>query len=203
MPLPNCLPRAKLGSCIGRLEADSLRSVERALRSSSPNQFASDFEGLVGYQAFADEKAAHIDGVVAEGKYGIAFHLEKPDATFPYLLTLHAVRPTCKSAGDSYVDTWLPCGAGPFKLEPGGWVPGTSLRLVRHTGYFRAGLPYLDAVEWSFNMQEPAQRMRLERGELDFDVNRRAASDIQGLARKLNLLDEKIDDVGNLLRGRK
>jgi CRP/FNR family cyclic AMP-dependent transcriptional regulator len=41
------------------------------------------------------------------------------------------------------------------------------------------------------------------RGELDFDVNRRAASDIQGLARKLNLLDEKIDDVGNLLRGRK
>jgi CRP/FNR family transcriptional regulator, cyclic AMP receptor protein len=40
------------------------------------------------------------------------------------------------------------------------------------------------------------------RGELDFDVNRRAASDIQGLARKLNLLDEKIDDVANLLRGR-
>jgi uncharacterized membrane protein len=38
------------------------------------------------------------------------------------------------------------------------------------------------------------------RGELDFDVNRRAASDIQGLARKLNLLDEKIDDVAGLLR---
>jgi CRP/FNR family cyclic AMP-dependent transcriptional regulator len=29
------------------------------------------------------------------------------------------------------------------------------------------------------------------RGELDFDVNRRAASDIQGLARKLNLLDDE------------
>ena len=40
------------------------------------------------------------------------------------------------------------------------------------------------------------------RGELDFDVNRRAASDIQGLARKLNLLDEKIDDVSELLRSR-
>jgi uncharacterized membrane protein len=40
------------------------------------------------------------------------------------------------------------------------------------------------------------------RGELDFDVNRRAASDIQGLARKLNLLDEKVDDVANLLRER-
>jgi uncharacterized membrane protein len=38
------------------------------------------------------------------------------------------------------------------------------------------------------------------RGELDFDVNRRAASDIQGLSRKLNLLDEKIDDAIELLR---
>jgi CRP/FNR family transcriptional regulator, cyclic AMP receptor protein len=38
------------------------------------------------------------------------------------------------------------------------------------------------------------------RGELDFDVNRRAASDIQGLARKINLLDDKIDDIGALLR---
>ncbi len=38
------------------------------------------------------------------------------------------------------------------------------------------------------------------RGELDFDVNRRAASDIQGLARKLNLLDDKMDDLGLLLR---
>jgi hypothetical protein len=38
------------------------------------------------------------------------------------------------------------------------------------------------------------------RGELDFDVNRRAASDIQGLARKLNLLDDKMDDIGAMLR---
>jgi CRP/FNR family cyclic AMP-dependent transcriptional regulator len=40
------------------------------------------------------------------------------------------------------------------------------------------------------------------RGELDFEVNRRAESEIQGLARKMNLLDEKIDDVVNLLRKR-
>jgi uncharacterized membrane protein len=37
------------------------------------------------------------------------------------------------------------------------------------------------------------------RGELDFEVNRRAESAIQGLVRKMNLLDEKIDDVVNLL----
>jgi CRP/FNR family cyclic AMP-dependent transcriptional regulator len=39
------------------------------------------------------------------------------------------------------------------------------------------------------------------RSELDYDVNRRAATDIQGLARKLNLLGEKIGDVEDLIRG--
>jgi uncharacterized membrane protein len=49
----------------------------------------------------------------------------------------------------------------------------------------------------SQNRQDTKDRLR---GELDFDVNRRAESEIQGLARKLNLLDEKVDDLGNLLR---
>jgi uncharacterized membrane protein len=52
-------------------------------------------------------------------------------------------------------------------------------------------------IMMSQNRQDTKDRLR---GELDFDVNRRAASDIQGLARKLNLLDDKIDDLGALLR---
>ena len=55
-------------------------------------------------------------------------------------------------------------------------------------------------IMMSQNRQDTKDRLR---GELDFDVNRRAASDIQGLSRKLNLLDEKMDDVGNLLRAGK
>jgi CRP/FNR family transcriptional regulator, cyclic AMP receptor protein len=53
-------------------------------------------------------------------------------------------------------------------------------------------------IMMSQNRQDTKDRLR---GELDFDVNRRAASDIQGLSRKLNLLDEKMDDVSKLLRG--
>jgi uncharacterized membrane protein len=52
-------------------------------------------------------------------------------------------------------------------------------------------------IMMSQNRQDTKDRLR---GELDFDVNRRAASDIQGLARKLNMLDDKIDDIGALLR---
>jgi CRP/FNR family transcriptional regulator, cyclic AMP receptor protein len=52
-------------------------------------------------------------------------------------------------------------------------------------------------IMMSQNRQDTKDRLR---GELDFDVNRRSASDIQGLARKINLLDDKIDDIGALLR---
>src|SRR5262249_51486927 len=47
------------------------------------------------------------------------------------------------------------------------------------------------------NRQDTKDRLR---GELDYDVNRRAASDIQGLARKLNMLGEKVGDIEDLLR---
>jgi CRP/FNR family transcriptional regulator, cyclic AMP receptor protein len=52
-------------------------------------------------------------------------------------------------------------------------------------------------IMMSQNRQDTKDRLR---GELDFDVNRRAESEIQGVARKLNLLGEKIDDVEELLR---
>jgi len=54
-------------------------------------------------------------------------------------------------------------------------------------------------IMMSQNRQDTKDRLR---GELDFDVNRRAESEIQGLARKLNLLDEKIDDIADALRVR-
>ncbi|MGH9496467.1 MAG: DUF1003 domain-containing protein [Candidatus Sulfotelmatobacter sp.] len=52
-------------------------------------------------------------------------------------------------------------------------------------------------IMMSQNRQDTKDRLR---GELDFDVNKRAAADIQGLARKLNLLGEKMGDVEDLLR---
>ena len=54
-------------------------------------------------------------------------------------------------------------------------------------------------IMMSQNRQDTKDRLR---GELDFDVNRRAEAEIQGLARKLNLLGEKMGDVEEMLRGR-
>jgi len=52
-------------------------------------------------------------------------------------------------------------------------------------------------IMMSQNRQDTKDRLR---SELDYEVNRRAAADIQGLSRKINLLGDKIGDVEDLLR---
>lgn len=52
-------------------------------------------------------------------------------------------------------------------------------------------------IMMSQNRQDTKDRLR---GELDYEVNRRAETEIQGLARKLNSLDDKVDDLLTLLR---
>jgi uncharacterized membrane protein len=52
-------------------------------------------------------------------------------------------------------------------------------------------------IMMSQNRQDTKDRLR---GELDYDVNRRAASEIQGLARKLNLIIDKIGDLDDSVR---
>jgi uncharacterized membrane protein len=54
-------------------------------------------------------------------------------------------------------------------------------------------------IMMSQNRQDQRDRLR---GELDFDVNRRSESEIQGLSRKLNSMDEKLADLEELLRGK-
>jgi CRP/FNR family transcriptional regulator, cyclic AMP receptor protein len=52
-------------------------------------------------------------------------------------------------------------------------------------------------IMMSQNRQDKKDRVR---SELDYDVNRRAESEIQGLARKLNVMNEKIGDIEELLK---
>lgn len=52
-------------------------------------------------------------------------------------------------------------------------------------------------IMMSQNRQDAKDRVR---SELDFDVNRRAESEIQGLAQKLNLLNDKVGDLEDLIR---
>src|SRR6185369_17418781 len=52
-------------------------------------------------------------------------------------------------------------------------------------------------IMMSQNRQDKKDRLR---SEMDYDVNRRAESEIQGLAHKINLLGEKLSDMEDSLR---
>jgi len=54
-------------------------------------------------------------------------------------------------------------------------------------------------IMMSQNRQDTRDRLR---GELDYEVNRRAESEIQGLANKLNHIGDKVADIEDLLRAR-
>jgi len=53
-------------------------------------------------------------------------------------------------------------------------------------------------IMMSQNRQDQKDRVR---SELDFDVNRRSEAEIQGLARKVNFINDKLEDLEDLLRG--
>ena len=54
-------------------------------------------------------------------------------------------------------------------------------------------------IMMSQNRQDTKDRVR---GELDFQVNRRAEAEVQSLSSKLNMLAEKMDDIEDLVRGK-
>ena len=52
-------------------------------------------------------------------------------------------------------------------------------------------------IMMSQNRQDTKDRLR---GELDYEVNRRAEKEIQSVTQKINMLDDKMDDIAELLR---
>jgi CRP/FNR family cyclic AMP-dependent transcriptional regulator len=83
-------------------------------------------------------------------------------------------------------------------LGPKSWDPYPFILL----NLFLSMLASIQApvIMMSQNRQDAKDRMR---GELDYDVNRRAEAEIQALSGKLNRLADKLDDVEELLRERK
>ena len=91
------------------------------------------------------------------------------------------------------VYTWINVAIGPRSWDP---YPFILLNL------FLSMLAALQApvIMMSQNRQDTKDRLR---SELDYEVNRRSESEIQGLARKLNQIGDRLDDMEELLTRRR
>ena len=131
--------------------------------ASTSTAFLSIVRGATAYQAGASDR---VTGIVVEGPLSLRFDLEHYDAAFVSSLTLVQARPVCPSAREPGDVLFEPCGAGPFALEPGGFVRGESITLRRFDGWFDAPYPLLDAVRWRLQVSPRMQEIFFSSGEL-------------------------------------
>ena len=110
--------------------------------------------------------------VAATGKMEITIKLNQPYAPLPTVLTDRAglmVSPTSiKNAKDGNVDR-QGVGTGPFKFVS--WQDNEKIAMVKNPGYWKKGLPYLDALELDI-ISEPTTVLRSTvAGETDMCLN--------------------------------
>jgi peptide/nickel transport system substrate-binding protein len=70
-----------------------------------------------------------------------------------------------ESAADFYTH---PIGTGPFKWDF--WHKGRSLKLVKNTDYWQAGLPKLNSVTWNVVPDDNTRKLQLQGGQVDIDA---------------------------------
>lgn len=133
-------------------------------------------ENVVGYDEVMAGDTKELSGVRVVDPATVEITLKRPQAVFPSILsmTMNCISPRQETidAGAEWGKSVV-IGTGPFRLVE--WNAGQQVVFERHPEYYRAGLPYLDRVELSLNVEESVQMLRWESGEAEFANNIPAA----------------------------
>ena len=135
-------------------------SIEIAIRSSATVPAA--FAAIRGVTEFLAGSAGRVNGVVVRGDHELELQLSEPLPIYPALLTDGATAIVRSAEGDA--TPARPIGTGPFQLvalEPGRVI------VERNPGYWRAGLPRLDAIEFRPALSASAIGRQFRSGEID------------------------------------
>jgi oligopeptide transport system substrate-binding protein len=126
-------------------------------------------ENVVGYDEVIDGASKELSGVKVIDPYTVEVTLKTPQAVFPAILsmTMNGISPKQETidAGAEWGKS-IVIGTGPFKFVE--WNQGQSVIFERHSEFYRTGLPYLDRVELSLNVEPSVQMLRWESGEAEF-----------------------------------
>jgi ABC-type transport system substrate-binding protein len=126
-------------------------------------------ENVVGYDEVIAGDTQELSGVKVIDPYTVEVTLKTPQAVFPAILsmTMNGITPKQETidAGEEWGKSVV-IGTGPFKFVE--WNQGQNVIFERHPEYYREGLPYLDRVELSLNVEPSVQMLRWENGEAEF-----------------------------------
>ncbi|HKG24390.1 MAG TPA: ABC transporter substrate-binding protein, partial [Thermomicrobiales bacterium] len=125
-------------------------------------------ENVVGYDEVIAGTVKELSGVEVVDSHTIEITLKKPQAVFPSILSMsmNGISPKQETidAGAEWGKSVV-IGTGPFKLVE--WKTGQQVIFERHAEYYKEGLPLLDRVELSLNVEESVQMLRWESGEAE------------------------------------
>jgi ABC-type transport system substrate-binding protein len=135
-----------------------------------------------------------LETVTVEAADRVRVVMSEPWSAFPALLAGFQVGFV---AHPDFVDGTVedPIGTGPFEFDE--WVAGDHLSVTRNGSYWRAGLPYLDEVEFRLLIDPMSRLSSLESGDLDL-MGTNAVSQVVDLRNDPELAESVrfIDDAG-------
>ena len=143
-------------------------SLERLLRPTIHSQGAEFFHGVEGAKDYIAGTAKEVRGIRTPAPDRVEFDLTAVDPLFLHKLTMPFAAVVDREAAERWGEkdfTRHPVGTGAFVLDE--WVYGQRLRLARNPRYFRAGHPYLDAVEVTIGVSPQLAWLKYQRGEID------------------------------------
>jgi ABC-type transport system substrate-binding protein len=147
-------------------------SMNHAADPATHNGGVGFLSSIAGYDAVEAGKARTLSGVQVLDALTVRFTLSRPDAIFPYKLSVEALdivsaRQVARYGKDLGKH---PLGSGPYRLVS--YTPGQRLVLERNPYYYGhdasgTQLPYLDRITWLVNVNDEVAVLMLERGEVD------------------------------------
>jgi len=129
---------------------------------------ASNLISVAGAEAYNTGQADTVEGIKVIDPTTIEITLAAPDASFLIILS----EPEMGILSKAFVEanngdiSQVAMGSGPFKFVE--YIPNTSVKLEKHTEYWREGQPYLDGLEMLIVPEDTARTTSLIQGATDF-----------------------------------
>jgi peptide/nickel transport system substrate-binding protein len=126
---------------------------------------------LEAYRTSDRPELKAVESIDVIDTYTVRLNLTQWDSTLLSNLAFFAGPIWSPTAYKEKGKDWLvthPVGTGPFKFVE--WVRDSVIRFERFDGYWQAGQPYLDGVEWYIIPDPLAQVAALQAGEVDVVV---------------------------------
>ncbi len=154
--------------------ADFKYSWERAIKPGLKGSWAkSYFSSISGYADLRAGKANELAGVEVVDAKTLKVTLDQPDFMILNVFAQPFAAPLPKEEVERLGDEGFanaPVGFGPFKLESHD-SGGQAARFTRFDDYFWEGLPYVDEVEFRWNIDPGLIVPQLQSGDIDIAGN--------------------------------